>query len=619
MKSLLKFVIPALCLAMALSACGINDSSVSRDRKDKKEDKEITVSVSDDNQKTGISTEPEIEPAGEPEVENYILYSSELKEIVYMDKEGIPIRCVNTNSLPGTVVTTDNRYVLLTDYVEGSYNARVCYLYDAKEDKVTEFANIEDFDYADIYNGVVYITTHSYSPQNCVTYGYDEETLSLVYEDNNFINDAIDFRFYNPYTSQYYNRKCNERLLEENGFVIVGSSGLLYTYEGNGLVMIDAVSSDYANIVDYNEGYILYIVYDPDSYETIGLFSYNFNTDEILQLTEGYGSVLGLKGDNVIVHQNISGEYGVNEYRVFSMNLFNYEKNVLVEATNKPGVSQYSAGYEGFKMVNGRIYYVADDGVTKDWFCVGEDGKAKALGLHDEQPEWAEFASIDYVSDTAYCEFCGAAIGKYYDEYPTIYKEVSLFYEKINEVLKEKCFAGCDGFMANDVYSSFSEEECEWYGHGSAMGCTTYDGAVSSIYLLGIKYLYIEKNGYWYGGGAHGYPTTSTYIFDIETGNLLTFGDIYEGTEEEFKTLIATKTAEYAQTFDEEDTPFFNPDYNEVYERAYEHASLEHACLWMSHEGLIYYFEPYYLGSYAAGYIMVPLTLEDVELENVLN
>ena len=121
-------------------------------------------------------------------------------------------------------------------------------------------------------------------------------------------------------------------------------------------------------------------------------------------------------------------------------------------------------------------------------------------------------------------------------------------------------------------------------------------------------------DGYWYGGGAHGYPTNFQYLFDLQTGKEVSFLDFYNGTEEELKTLAATKAKEDCEKSVQEDgySMYYTDDPDSVYSDAYEYVTLDNNHMVFGKECMFLTFPPYEIGPYASGYIIVEISYEEL-------
>ena len=80
----------------------------------------------------------------------------------------------------------------------------------------------------------------------------------------------------------------------------------------------------------------------------------------------------------------------------------------------------------------------------------------------------------------------------------------------------------------------------------------------------------------------------------------------------DFKALVAYKTKEDFLSYSDGGSPYFSGDADEIFNQAYESASLERGTVDFAEDGIYYYYPPYEMGPYAAGYIDVFITYEEL-------
>ena len=121
----------------------------------------------------------------------------------------------------------------------------------------------------------------------------------------------------------------------------------------------------------------------------------------------------------------------------------------------------------------------------------------------------------------------------------------------------------------------------------------SFDTEVSKITYLDEKVLGFEMNGYDYYGGAHGMPSKTNYLFDLETGERLTLGDLVTVSEEELDSIVIDaykNNGEWEYYWEESENTIA------------EGISYETTDFTVTEDGLKFYFYPYALASYAQGF-----------------
>ena len=141
------------------------------------------------------------------------------------------------------------------------------------------------------------------------------------------------------------------------------------------------------------------------------------------------------------------------------------------------------------------------------------------------------------------------------------------------------------------------QEAMTWYedaGEDNAwFPSYSFDTEVSKITYLDEKVLGFEMNGYDYYGGAHGMPSKTNYLFDLETGERLTLGDLVTVSEEELDSIVIDaykNNGEWEYYWEESENTIA------------EGISYETTDFTVTEDGLKFYFHPYALASYAQGF-----------------
>ena len=143
----------------------------------------------------------------------------------------------------------------------------------------------------------------------------------------------------------------------------------------------------------------------------------------------------------------------------------------------------------------------------------------------------------------------------------------------------------------------------EWASDGLTSSLT---GEVSTVYYFNEHFISFTQRNYDYTGGAHGMPYWVPYNFDLETGEQLKLSDIVANSEEEFKEIV---TAQFEKMYAVDPEIYWDNAVDSVY----EWTTME-SLFYLKEEGLVIYYGPYDLASYAAGFqeIVVPYELLDL-------
>lgn len=178
--------------------------------------------------------------------------------------------------------------------------------------------------------------------------------------------------------------------------------------------------------------------------------------------------------------------------------------------------------------------------------------------------------------------------------------------EEINRCLNE--------YQDNNI--AYTESNAEWleedvkeYGD-SGITCS-YSSTVSEIAYFDGKYLSFCQQDYDYSGGAHGMSLWTGFTFDLETGQRLGLEDMIGNSEEELKEIVTEYFAEYIGR---------NPEnfWEDAVSSVKEWTSFD-SQFYLTKEGIRFYFEPYALACYAAGFSEVTIPYEEFEMKISLN
>lgn len=135
----------------------------------------------------------------------------------------------------------------------------------------------------------------------------------------------------------------------------------------------------------------------------------------------------------------------------------------------------------------------------------------------------------------------------------------------------------------------------------------SYTETVDDIDYLTDSVICFRVNGYDYLGGAHGTPYQEAYIFDLETGERKNIGDFITISEEELKDVV---TAAVAKKMEAEGRDMY---WDDAEQSVHEVVSKEYTNAYLTNDGIVFYFDPYLLASYAQGFVEVEIPYEDLQ------
>ena len=412
------------------------------------------------------------------------------------------------------------------------------------------------------------------------------------------------------------------RTLKEAGFVIGNQDDYYVRIYADGTIRdigairdIVSVSDDaaYLNIEAYDKEYIICDFYNYDQ-NTDRLYVINLETGETKEI-EGEVSFLAYCDGKIYLLQSDCKKYVYTKNIVLSYDIKTENSRILYMAETVPG-SNLTPGTESFRMIGGQIFFI--DAVIDEAKWVRVDPSESEISFHDTgitdriiTP--LRFGTVQHYENVEYCPFCGIKTNLMYSEVFKLDAKYSANAAKINEALKEHLMpAWADPAWEAPVDPDRTEADCEWHQKYPVQNCETMEERISEVAVICGKYLTVEENGYWYGGGAHGYPSWEQFLFDLTTGEEKRLRDFYPGTQEDFKKLVAEKTKENFLSYGPDGTPYFAESADEVYDEAYERADLDATMVEFEETGILVMYSPYDMGPYASGFISVEISYEEL-------
>ena len=498
------------------------------------------------------------------------------------------------------------------DHNRYSYKA---YNYKTGEDKL--LACGEWSGCVDIYKGKVVVTVYNYYAGQYMEYYFDEKTMEAVDGGTGLWDDIPEA--YNNFVKlnnrDYFKGFCAERVMDENGYVLVRKDGNLYSFDGNAVNEYDEISEqdkENAIVIYLNDNCIIYETHDGYNYSTRRLVDQSLHTGRRTVISSSYRNFITVEDDILYFIEDEDSEYGLPTITLCSYDAREHLKTKLVTKKANPGTwGEYP--FTDVTVSNGTIYAVSNDGEKKDTSIL-LNGEFKQLGIDAVNYRDGSY-KIGYVSTTAVCDLCKKEIGGYYGEYPILGAEYGDKADVISAACKAKIEDYAKVFIEHEPYKAGDASECEEIGHGEERGSVTYDSNISRVTKLG-NYVTVESSDYWYGGGAHGMPFHIENLYDLRTGEEVFFKDIYTGTEEDLKKTVAQATKEsfeyYAQ-FEPDRNPFdFYDDPDELYQTVYESVTVDSIDVSYHGKWIIVVFPPYDLGSYASGFKEISIPCSDL-------
>lgn len=604
MKNKILSVLIASITALSLCACNKEAPVTSVSQADK-------LPVASDTQKDNDSDK--VSDSVVVSAPDYLI-SYNFSSLVLLNDDGSVKDTISTKDLPGDFVAYANGYIFCNnyDYTDDSY-----YTISAKEistGNITEITTQNDPLTIDINEDSLIITGRNFAESKYTESWYDLKTLAPTGTVNEYTFDESSLVTYSC-RNDYNNQKSIYTLNKENGYIILNGAGNRYCKFADGVSETLPLLDNVANVFAYSKNGVLYSTYrDEYNYTISGLYYYDFDsmTNSTIE-DESFYSFICCDGTTAYYAVTADDTYNLERFEIKSFDLGSQAVKSVTSASKQPGESSFDPGVTNSVAKGNRFYYLdANEGVV-DWYVL-EGESAACLNVKLSENPFADFGTIEAISRTVKCPNCGEKVMQYYGEYPVLKEGLFPAVAAINEFMKaqieDAANASCE---APEYLEAPCEEHEQWYTK------ETDEENVADIVLLTDNLLTIDISGYWYGGGAHGMPSRNHFLFDTNTGASLRLKDIYSGTEEDYKLIVANKTVENFNSYSENDNPYFaawsENGADEVFNQAYEEADINFAAVQFTKEGVVVEYTPYDMGPYAAGYIEVFISYEDLGID----
>jgi len=394
------------------------------------------------------------------------------------------------------------------------------------------------------------------------------------------------------------------RAFDEIGYVICKDDDAFWMIKANGKrEKIDNIDIC-MDIIYYDKEKIWFVIYDIDD---SCLWSLNLKTGKTeKEIDFRVNSQVNIC-DNKL--------YYTNDMHLYEYDLIKKEEKLIYSYEEKPALfyePYYQEGEEEteelyyYNITNGKCFVCDLDGEELKWFRIdgcGEDAILTDINCPIKKISNRKYGTIERKTELHKCPFCGNVINENSFDLFQLNDKYSEFASKINETLVEK----------QNIALSYCEEvdddsECNRHTDDMFIGRTDTMFEKANVYE--DRFLVIEMAESYYSGGAHGSNMELQYVFDLETGEELNAKNFFDGTEEEFKDLIA-KRAAVEMVF----TKYSNYDYDDqddAYEAAYNAVTTDENNLFFYDDNVVYCFQTYELGCYADGELHISLSYDEL-------
>lgn len=194
------------------------------------------------------------------------------------------------------------------------------------------------------------------------------------------------------------------------------------------------------------------------------------------------------------------------------------------------------------------------------------------------------------------------------------------YHYKIPQLTKKSAIAGSINAQIMDCFQSkaasamdemtSSIDMYEQEKHNLPENSTSFNYSDDASYTITFdngKYLSILINHYIYMGGAHGMPFRSVLTFDLDTGEQVSGDTLFAIDEDAFRKL---RTEAFASLIKQDPSAYWE-DALQIVENTTDFYTSGY---YLSNDGVTFYYGPYDLAPYAAGFIEVTVPYDKIPL-----
>ena len=383
--------------------------------------------------------------------------------------------------------------------------------------------------------------------------------------------------------------------ISENGMLLEGSTASKdsmisegSTASGEGQEKQDSSLSKIMENEYYNNQYKLIENYDADGHI---LYLEDWETKERKQLNISADNfwVIAMDEESVYIGED---SQEAEKYVYKKVSLPDGEESIIFERKKTYWGEFWPDNLMDTVLLNGYLYYAGD-----------ENYKYYVMRRSLADPDQEEILG-DAFYDRRIWEV--GALEVYRKGIPSkINPDVLLFQAIMERLQVDERFAGADKInrylaQKQEKDSTFLENEAVQYleeevKNGSIEFINwSYTSLLPKISYCDEKYLSFCQQESCYQGGAHDMPYWSGYTFDLQTGQRMTLKDIIRNSEEELKDIV---TAHFASDIDADPEAYWG-DAKDVVRESTDFDS----DFYLTEDGICFYFGPYALASYSAGF-----------------
>ena len=403
---------------------------------------------------------------------------------------------------------------------------------------------------------------------------------------------------------------CALRKFDEVGFDLVRKEQTIYKadIDGNLTTVYEAEAGTNVEVEYFDSDMAVFKLLDEDNI-LIGYYKIDLETYKTTLITDEDLKFYAFDGNNCYYTEDEQECLDMYNRKLLAYDITDGSSKLILEESTVPGTNTTNILDYYISVYGSSIFVPLFEEDEYVWNIIDldeADPSPRSLGFVADTFSVFDYGTVEYISSEYKCPDCDTTLNMFYGEKFVLDSEYSDYADEINQVISDY-IDGSENASSNSLM--FANTSCDEHQEYPEMNCETTDYQVTDVSVIEDRYLTVSYSSYYYSGGAHGEPMRWQFLFDLTTGERLRLTDFYEGTEDEFKELVATKIQEDYSTA--EPSTYFAGSEDEAYEQAYESAQIDDRAVF-TEDGIDYMFYPYDLGPFASGFITVHITYEEL-------
>lgn len=332
-------------------------------------------------------------------------------------------------------------------------------------------------------------------------------------------------------------------------------------------------------------------------------FDINTLEPEVMFETDSYPSLMQFRGGKLYYREN---DYNAanSDSKIYEMDVKTKIRRLAAEMASEPGSANLYSYTGNFYVTEDAIYCqkLKEYGVYiyKASLKVPDDMTFLEKPLY--QSKIKDLGTVEAHTETITCADGEKTAGTVYVEQLT-FKGNSQAAEAMNKVMEEAAKRQIESS------SGMVDTTDEAWIHDENYSESSLIYLIGDVNYLDDNYCCIEADSSLYLGGAHGTPDKEFFIFDRKTGARLGLKDIVNNTEEELKVMVSDRFKKLA-----EETGFSFESPEDLQKTVAERTDYDSLC-YITEDGIAFYYTPYDIASYAAGFPEVVIPYEELDLK----